>query len=33
MKEYNKKAEETVRIMNEQSEKKLKAIEEVEQMD
>ena len=32
MKEYNKKAEETVRIMNEQSEKTLKAIEEVEQM-
>lgn len=33
MEEYNKKAEETVRIMNEQSERTLKAIEEVEQMD
>lgn len=33
MEEYNKKAEEAVRIMNEQSERTLKAIEEVEQMD
>lgn len=33
MEEYNKKAEEAIRIMNEQSERTLKAIEEVEQMD
>ncbi len=32
MEEYNKKAEEAIRKMNEQSERTLKAIEEVEQM-